>query len=708
MSGSSGESGAALPLGTSAASRDVVITDAPVAPQLPVIQMIDDDEEEEEEEEEEKEVHIDKRLKARNEWLANNGTTTYEDAKANVSQRKSYSARERFLMDQSACNENEKSKLYVSESNKCASGKFGNLNENDNSSSRRKSVTRTSNIILNGSDLSRDQEIMSYGNMSKTNCVTKQPVINTTALLTGNGESNQNYTGSCTESNESLKDHVNGNRPTDGINSQPQTENGISNQVIEDGSVNQTSNKVCENEDVVLSNGWPKIKDYQVECKGENNAYTLVESNQDSKSNSGFNDEESSLENHFKQESAKENEVLLENLVREKKESKVSKFVRMFNKKETVPLESKDRAPVRRNSSRVWGMCMQVQSPSFDDEYYKECSYKKDEKDSVKSEPLIDNNHSDFETSLEIGLNGSRTSSSFPEAEAASYRSLDLDREPVISKKKNSNAEADSKVGMSLIRSFGGRRSFDKPQRPNNFPKKCGPPEEAECGNGLVSRTSKTLPATPTSNAPKMGADSASSHPFYRRFYSHCMVLPTRKKKKDHAKKNGDVKGPDILLDTAPICQIEEVESRDLDSESIFAKGKSCSIQVEEPSDSPKKIPVVDDLLLEILENVNIVEHEIDDKEMKRKSIIYAGSLDPFDCSEFRNKSSLSTDDASTATGESGIVVIDDGATNDSLEASDWSGAPSLTYSPTRGGFQGITRSNSRISSLISKFEQGT
>lgn len=667
----------------------------------------------------------------RNEWLAN--TCANQDSKmSSTVSKKCYSAREKFLMDQSS-SEKGNAKLGSSQMNKGSSNQFYNLSESFSDCNDKTSDHRTSNIESGKSNLrtaffspvkksikcestwNEDQECNkdnSDNHESETMSSKKQSVGNTSAFLsksTSSGNS-QEHNDNLMENSETLNDHCSGSKELDSLNIKQPIESNVSIQERKVGHAKDSNVISCNSDNemvtngTIITNGWPDIKDYSVERKKENEAYSIVDANASLKSCEPQY-EKGSLESHEKQESAKENEILLETLVKGKKESKVSKFVRMFNKKEANVMDNSERSSVRRNQSRVWGMCMQVQSPSFDDEYFKGCSYKKSEGDSVKSEPLIDNQYSDLESSLETGLNGSQTSSSFPDAEAMSYQSLDIDRENLIAKKKNPNMETDSKVNVNLIRGIGGRRSFDKPQRPKNLPKRSNTLDDDGNGVGVCARSSKTLPATPTSSTPKSEQNPSTSHPFYRRFYSHCMILPMKKKKKESAKKPANLKGPDIIIDTSSLCQNNEVGSRDLDGEGVASKG-NARITEKEQTDSPKKIPVIDDLLAEIMENVNIMEHEMEDVEIKRNSVIFSKQeLLDSDC-ELRNNSSINTDNVSIVTGESGVAALDDGATNDSLDPSDWSGAASSSHSPTPTNGTGIVRSNSRISSLISKFEQ--
>ncbi|KAK7073952.1 hypothetical protein SK128_018199 [Halocaridina rubra] len=698
--------GASLPLGTSTALAECVITDAPVAPQPPIGQYprreIGKDRKggmnvdshlkvrnewlsKDSKNDENADSGFDKRLKMRSEWLSN--TYTSQDIKSKASgSNKCYSDRDTFFMEKSG-SPDKNIKPDVVKSGECSNMCDTSDQCNDNRCSNQNGVNecgevisdaRTSNNMLYGvtnpciipssiskvsvnSDLviNRDQELNQSKPINVTCSMTKKNkyLQQKSSLSSAESKSNQEQR-TCTLKCSNSTEHIN---EENSICSKMRIENSSSPKnvecEIETVGIGETDLKgdIMTN-GTIITNGWPESQ---------------------AKLGSDVSDdlciEKGSLDFPEKQESAKGNEITVENLVGEKKGSKVSKFVRMFNKKEAS--EGGERSSVKRNQNNVLRLCMQVQSPSLDDEYYLDCVEKKGEKDSVKSEPLIDGSYRDLESSIDTGHNGNHTSSSFPEAEAASYKSLDIDRENTIANKKNetSGSHSEIKGNLSLMRNICGRRSFDRPQRLKNPPKRSHTLEESGNSTVIQARSSKTLPATPTSNDPKTISDSGTSHPFYKRFYSHCMILPMRKKKKENSKNLTSLKGLDIVVDTSQRGANDIVN---LNSELVPERPVIDKISESESFDSPKKLPVIDDLLAEIMENVTIMEQEMEEDELKRRSIIFSATFEPVDPQARTVENAIKVKETAEETGD------EDTAYN-SLDTSNWSSAPCSSNSPT-------------------------
>lgn len=300
------------------------------------------------------------------------------------------------------------------------------------------------------------------------------------------------------------------------------------------------------------------------------------------------------LESPNKLESAQEEKALIENIVKEKRDSRVSRFVRMFNRRDTGTTESGERSSVRKSQSRVWGMCLQVQSPNVEGEADKDFLHKRCEIASIKSEPLIDGSFSDKDSSFEANSDRGRSSSSFNDIEAASQESLDYIICDNRHEKNNIKLTAEEQ-NKNLLRNGGGRRSFDKPRRTaKSLAKRSNTLDDVDDYTNKYSRSSKTLPATPTSGVTGLGQDSNASHPFYRRFYSHCMILPMMKRKRQTAKKCIEHKNSDTIIDTDPqstaaVCQHEDnVVNVNTELKEVLTARASIK-RYEEIEDSPQK-----------------------------------------------------------------------------------------------------------------------
>lgn len=361
-------------------------------------------------------------------------------------------------------------------------------------------------------------------------------------------------------------------------------------------------------------------------------------------------------------------------------------------------------------------MCLQGQNQTVEDEDADESDYRRSEGGSIKSEPLIDTN--DRELSVESTNDKSRPSSSFNDLEAFSqYSSGVSPSKNVLEKPKDLKLDTCSdRRNRSLIRSAGGRRSFDKPQMgARSFTKRSNTVDEVD-DSKMGSRSSKTLPATPTSGTSSdFGQDSNTSHPFYRRFYSHCMILPLRKKKKETAKKFAEDKNPDIVIDTSPqksqnLWQQADGSGENVDSQSKEDELPKISIKIEEYEDSPKMLPVIDDLLAEIMENVTLMELDMKEEEKRLSIHSFMESNASGDRSyevntDYSEEIDVTVEIDSTITSHK---EVNKGSNGTTVEISD--SIDDLSDSDVLVSTDGSTliRSNSRVGSLISKFEKKT
>lgn len=302
--------------------------------------------------------------------------------------------------------------------------------------------------------------------------------------------------------------------------------------------------------------------------------------------------------------------------------SRVFRFVRMFNKKDVVDAgqEGGERASGRKHQKRVWGMCLQVQSPNADDEermYSQQAvnQHGKEEKDSVKSEPLLDQSCNKRDSSNELAK-----TSSFNGIESLKNNVETVTDDSITEKKKSMKLPTDKK-NKSFMRSTGGRRSFDKPERPSKLVKpRSSTLEDIINSNDMCARSSKTLPATPTSGTCTTSQDHTNSQSFYRRFYSHCMVLPMRKKKKEGSKKPLDGAVAITVIDKSPqrSAKLWDHDTSQVERTSDAKVSKPTTIEKEEEfEDSPKKLPVIDDLLAEIMESVTLMDIDLKENEDK-------------------------------------------------------------------------------------------
>lgn len=464
----------------------------------------------------------------------------------------------------------------------------------------------------------------------------------------------------------------------------------------------------------VTTNGWPDMKGYTIEQK-ENLQNTEVKIKSELNTSSTY-EENLSSEIHDKADSAKEDKT--PTLVKEKKDSKVLKFVRMFNRKDAPTAEGSERSSIRRNPSRVWGMCLQVQSPNAEDENYIDFGSKWSERDSIKSEPLIDNNFSEIKSSSGVTERGI-TSSSYSDIEEAGHQSLDsITCDSLNEKKKNLKLDNDKK-NKNLIRNIGGRRSFDRPQRMARIlTKRSNTLDDVDSSSSIFSRSSKTLPASPTSGDTGSEQDSNVSHPFYRRFYSHCMILPMRKRKKETDKKFNECKTPNVVIDTSPqstavLWQNEEGSSNNVNEDFKEVHASAASPKKEEElNDSPRKLPVIDDLLAEIMENVTLMELDMEEGE---KRLSFHNLVEEGICKDPDNEHGVTHNPetlSATRILNKSLTDIKDASRNGGGTAADhsdsWDGRDNPEFKDTLAHTNGIkiSRSSSRVGSLISKFEQ--
>ncbi|XP_042871666.1 uncharacterized protein LOC122252993 isoform X1 [Penaeus japonicus] len=481
----------------------------------------------------------------------------------------------------------------------------------------------------------------------------------------------------------------------------------------------------------IITNGWPGINRYTVEKLEDGTGLDNKPVVKLSPPKSIFLEECPGI---HKLTGDVDPEANTETLVSEKKESKVSKFVRIFNKKETSTESGgeRERSVVRKHPSRVWGMCLQVQSPTTEEE--DDSSYKKSEKDSVKSEPLLDSGYSDKESSVGMGIEGDRNSTSFHDVEAASFHSLDI----LNGEKKEDAEERDKLENLNLIRRSGGRRSFDKPEKPTK-PKRSNTLGDPADSKAILYKTTKTLPATHGLNEL---VHEHASHPFYKKFYSHCVILPMRKKKKETTKKSFEAEAVSLVAS----AKEEEESSGDVKKpeEEGGGGGEEEKPKEEEKKEveSPQKLPVIDDLLAEILENVSLMEKDMKDDEEKRLSLIdFLDGRSEFDFDGSDSQSGTEsaektpTDASAAAAAAVGEEEVAEGAVGPSqftrdmsiptcLISSDtteemftadsttpdfeWIDDNTQSLSPVSSGAESIKRSNSRVSSLISRFERGS
>lgn len=511
----------------------------------------------------------------------------------------------------------------------------------------------------------------------------------------------------------------------------------------------ETKFEVNLNNGRIITNGWPGIDRYTVEKLEDNTGLDNTPAVKLSPPKSIFLEECPGI---HKLTGDADPEANTETLVSEKKESKVSKFVRIFNKKEANAESGgeRERSVVRKHPSRVWGMCLQVQSPTTEEE--DDSSYKKSERDSVKSEPLLDSGYSDKESSVGVGIEGDRNSTSFHDVEAASFHSLDI----LNGDKKGDAEERDKLDNLNLIRRSGGRRSFDKPEK-SSKPKRSNTLGDPADSKAILYKTTKTLPATHGLNEL---VHEHASHPFYKKFYSHCVILPMRKKKKETAKKSVE----DEAVSLVASAKEEEISPSDVkkpEGEEETPKEEEKKEEVE----SPKKLPVIEDLLAEILENVSLMEKDIKDDEEKRLSLVdFLDGRSEFDFDDSDSKSGTeSTEKTPTGLGSADktpsdigsaektptdiksaektptdVPAFEEGVTKGAVGPSqftrdmsipaclvssdtteemftadsmtpdfEWIDESVRSLSPVSSGGESIKRSNSRVSSLISKFERG-
>ncbi|XP_045116017.1 RNA-binding protein 25-like [Portunus trituberculatus] len=304
------------------------------------------------------------------------------------------------------------------------------------------------------------------------------------------------------------------------------------------------------------------------------------------------------------------------------KASKVSRFVRMFNRREVSQTEaSLERASGRKTPIRVWAMCLQAQSPNKDDD--------DDDLESssevIKSEPHLDQCPS-----------GSHKGAAPPWGDTSSLgdvhtrHSLDSMAGDVEDKRRSLNIEVENR---SLIRSSGGRRSFDKPQsRARLTTKRSNTLEDMDDSRHAVSRSSKTLPAKPTSAAAAGREAAPNTSPFYRRFYSHCMILPAKRRKRAKNKNRDNMEDSSSQGKEEPgLAGGGTVAQRDNDAgtggekEESEEAGKAGEGEGQAVSpladfeddfdDSPKRLPVMDGFLAEIMESVTLIEKEMTEDE---------------------------------------------------------------------------------------------
>ncbi|KAK8728529.1 hypothetical protein OTU49_008998 [Cherax quadricarinatus] len=656
---------------------------------------------------------------------------------------KSMTARERFLMDQKSSKDFENVQATshdyshvihirdVSDQSENMN-KIENQNNKENFDSKNTPEHTTINMInriklkssvdakdsfVNGSVKNFNKENHKCRDINTTRCTLQ--TLGTTKISTDNGNIKEimSQEESNLEVSQNLKKgslHCDSN-----IREQTRETNGNEDNV---GQLKDSIIILDNSEDLVsngvITNGWPDITGYTVEQKKENLK------NLESKINSELciSSSDGDLEIPNKLESGKEDKALIDTLVKEKKDSKVSRFVRMFNRKDTGAAESGERSSLRKNQSRVWGMCLQIQSPNVEGEDEKDCGYKRCELASIKSEPLIDGSFSDKESNFEVISEKGRSSSSFNDIKVASNESLDfVAGDSVPEKRKNLKLTNDK---QNLLRNGGGRRSFDRPQRTaKSLARRSNTLEDIDDSNNKFSRSSKTLPATPVSGVSGSGQDSNASHPFYRRFYSHCMILPMMKRRKETTKKFTEHKNA-AIVNTSP-------QSTGIAWQNGEEKGENVNIEFTEISsvitstkreveidDSPRKLPVIDDLLAEIMENVTLMELEVKEDEEKLESV--HNTLDEsIICSEdcgFSSTCIHSTETQPTVRVHS-EGTVDTGATrgNDEVAGTtqthnidSWEGVfdSSFIQNLNPSDETRCPRPISRVESLISKFEQ--
>lgn len=359
---------------------------------------------------------------------------------------------------------------------------------------------------------------------------------------------------------------------------------------------------------------------------------------------------------------------------RGRKASKVSRFVRMFNRRDGSQSQTQteaasgaetERASGRRSQSRVWAMCLQAQSPNNeDDDLPSSCEV-------IKCETQLD------QCSRDSAASWADTSSLGTEDTQHSLDSVTGAED----KRRSLNIEVEDR---SLIRSCGGRRSFDKPQSRSRLAAKRSNTLDDMDDARQAARSSRTLPAKPSTVG---GTNSGSNSPFYRRFYSHCMVLPNKKRKKGKNKTTGNTESPsrkkkeEVSQSSDAVSEEErrasegEVTKRETDKveesapKSSPAK-RSIKEPEEEPDDSPKRFPVIDGFLAEIMESVTLMEKSMTEDEAE-------------DDDEGEEGCNLSPGEA----GEAG-EEIDGEDRRSSLEL--------------------LSEGGCRVSSLISRFEKGS
>lgn len=686
-------------------------------------------------------------MKIRNEWLA--ATHVNQDAGTVTSKSiKSSTEREKFFMDKNSSKESESIKtaasrdgssvINITEQNENISVSVDQNNEiissknslepttnNLNSRINLKSPSEKTGSFMNGAVKTLDNESLKFelendskgSNLSTTRhsphalgtVKLSRDKCNNEEIISTHGQDFEIKNGNYDESVQYFDSNQSKNTEEKTLINEKNLEIPRHSKV----DVNNSEGPVPNG--AVITNGWPDIKDYTVEQK-EN--IQNVEGKMKLELNASISCEENlSLEIHEKKDSAKDNKAPSEILVKQKKDSKVSKFVRMFNRKETPAAEGRERSSIKRHPSRVWGMCLQVQSPNAEEENDVDSGSKWTERDSIKSEPLIDNDFSEIKSSSDLETERGKTSSSYSNIEEAGHHSLDFITCDSSNEKKK-NLKLDDKKNRNLIRNIGGRRSFDRPQRMAKILTKRSNTLDDVDSSSIFSRSSKTLPASPTSEISGSEQDSNVSHPFYRKFYSHCMILPMRKRKKEMDKKFVEYKSPNIVIDTSPqstavIWQNEEGCSNDVngDSQEVHATAVPTKSE-EEPNDSPRKLPVIDDLLAEIMENVTLMELDMKEDE---KQLSFHSPVEDGLCPEPGDDHSV-THNTETQSGiriqkeslrDIGDSSRNEGATADQSDS--WVGKDSSDFTDITAHTSGIkiSRSSSRVGSLISKFEQG-
>lgn len=303
---------------------------------------------------------------------------------------------------------------------------------------------------------------------------------------------------------------------------------------------------------------------------------------------------------------------------RGRKASKVSRFVRMFNRRDGSQSQSQteaaagagtERASGRRSQSRVWAMCLQAQSPNNeDDDLPSSC-------EAIKCETQLD------QCSRDSTASWADTSSLGTEGTQHSLDSVTGAED----KRRSLNIEVEDR---SLIRSCGGRRSFDKPQSRSRLGAKRSNTLDDMDEARQAARSSRTLPAKTSTG----GTNSGSNSPFYRRFYSHCMVLPNKKRKKGKNKSTGNTESPsrkkkEEVSQSSDAVSEEERRASEGDvtkgetgkAEESSPKSSPAKRSIKEPDeetdDSPKRFPVIDGFLAEIMESVTLMEKGMTEDE---------------------------------------------------------------------------------------------